>query len=239
MKVNIGKYTTWFGPYQLAEALCFWAKPVKDEYGIESKPEWVHDFGRFLSEGTFKKEEDKSVLDWSDKNDKPQTWLSKFLGWIHSLKQRKIEVKIHNYDVWSMDSTLAHIILPMLEKLKTQKHGSPHVDDEDVPVGLKSTSAPAKENEWDTDDNHFKRWDYVMNEMIFAFKLKLNDDWEEECRTGVNHMIWVKEEGTGYYRMEKGVNDTYKFDAEKYKRITGRQQNGFRLFGKYYSGLWD
>ena len=36
MRVKIGNYTNWFGPYQLAEKLCFWAKPVEGEYGIKA-----------------------------------------------------------------------------------------------------------------------------------------------------------------------------------------------------------
>jgi hypothetical protein len=74
-----------------------------------------------------------------------------------------------------MDTTLAHIILPMLKQLNKVKHGAPNVDDEDVPEELKSTSAPPKEDVWDTDANHFKRWDWVMNEMIWAFEYKLKD----------------------------------------------------------------
>lgn len=236
MKVTIGNYPSWLGPYQIAELLCFWAKPVKDEYGIESKPEWVHNFGRFLAEGTFK-EANNDVIDWS--NETKQTWLSKFLNWVHSFRKQTIKVKIDHWDTWNADRTLAHIILPVLEQLQKNKQGAPSVDDEDVPVGLKSTSAPAKENEWDTDANWHKRWDYVMGEMIFAFKLHLSDDWEDAFRTGEHHTIWVKEETTGHYRMENGPNDTYKFDYEAHQRVVKRQQNGFRLFGKYYSGLWS
>ena len=51
MKVYIGRYKNWFGPYQLAEFLCFWAKNEKDEHGIERKPEWVHNFGEWLAHG--------------------------------------------------------------------------------------------------------------------------------------------------------------------------------------------
>jgi len=50
MKVVIGKYHTWIGPYQIAEALCFWAKPVKDEIGMPRKPDWVHLFGNWLAD---------------------------------------------------------------------------------------------------------------------------------------------------------------------------------------------
>jgi hypothetical protein len=74
-----------------------------------------------------------------------------------------------------MDHTLADIILPMLKKLQETKHGAPDVDDEDVPEELKSTSSPPKENVWEVDPNHFKRWDWVMDEMIWSFEYKLKD----------------------------------------------------------------
>ena len=32
--------------------------------------------------------------------------------------KRKIKVKIHDYDIWSADSTIGLIVLPMLKKLK-------------------------------------------------------------------------------------------------------------------------
>ena len=152
MKIYIGPYKNWVGPYQIAEALCFWAKPVKDEYDMESKPKWVHDFGTWLSHGTTKEEivESKNA---------PETWLLKLCQWIESKRNRVSYIKIDKYDTWSMDHTLAMIVLPMLKQLQATKHGAPNVDDEDVPEELKSTSAPAKEKEYDTDGNHFKRWD--------------------------------------------------------------------------------
>ena len=124
---------------------------------------------------------------------------------------REEHVVIHSYDTWNMDHTLALIILPMLKQLKATTHGAPSVDDKDVPKELKSISAPHKENEYDTDDNHFKRWDYVLDEMIYAFDCKANKD-------------------EPYIRIE---------DIEEAKKEQERISNGFRLFGKYYEGLWD
>lgn len=95
-------------------------------------------------------------------------------------RKRKIDVRIDHYDVWGLDHTLALIIHPALIELKKQKHGAPYVDDEDVPEELKSTSAPPKKNEWDTDDNHFKRWDWVMEELIWTFAEIKKDDYEEQ-----------------------------------------------------------
>ena len=104
--------------------------------------------------------------------------------------KQKISVKIDPWDTWSMDHTLGIIILPMLKQLKETTHGAPFVDDEDVPEELKSTSAPPKENEYDTDANHFKRWDWALDEMIFAFEHKVDDSWEEEFRSG--EIDWIE-----------------------------------------------
>ena len=52
---------------------------------------------------------------------------------------RDIQVQIDPWDTWSMDHTLAHIILPMLKQLRNTKHGSPNVDNTDVPEYLCST----------------------------------------------------------------------------------------------------
>jgi len=52
---------------------------------------------------------------------------------------RVIDVHIDEFDTWSMDDTLSHIILPMLKQLKETKHGAPNVDKEDVPSELRPT----------------------------------------------------------------------------------------------------
>ena len=112
-------------------------------------------------------------------------WLYNWFG--YSPKQ-KTSIRIDRWDTWSMDHTLAHIVLPMLVQLKETKHGSPFVDDEDVPEELRSTSAPPKENDYDTDDNHHKRWDWVMDEMIWAFEQKQDDDWESAYYLSLIHI---------------------------------------------------
>lgn len=91
---------------------------------------------------------------------------------------RKISVQIDPWDTWNMDHTLALIATPMLKQLRATKHGAPYVDETDVPEELRKSAAPPTKNEWDTDDNHFKRWDWILDEMIFAFESKVTDDWE-------------------------------------------------------------
>ena len=239
MKIRIGPYTSWYGPYQLAETLCFWAKDVEDEYGFKHKPDWVHSFGEWLAHGSVEPEaEVGEIRSWD--RDRPNTWLYNFLLWIESKKKRKIKVHIDRWDTWGMDHTLAYIVLPMLKQLKATKHGAPQVDIDDVPAHLKPTKKALKAYEKDgtTDAQFFDRWDWVLDEMIFAFDSKVNDGWEEQFETGESDLQWKTLEG-GMSEMVRGPNDTKVYDWEGRKKYEERIANGFRLFGKYYSNLWD
>ena len=212
MKVYISKYRNhWLSPYVILEKVFFWREIDYEEPIIEKWADRLEPFSKVLQD----------VLDF-----------------IHP----RIEyVKIDHWDTWSMDHTLSSIVVPMLKQLKEVKHGAPNVDDEDVPEELKSTSAPPKE-EYDVDDNHFKRWDYVMDEMIFAHQSKLDDDWQEQFYRGVADYIHVEVPSEKYgklYQMKEGPNHTQKVDWDGMKAYEARIQNGFRLFGKYYQGLWD
>lgn len=220
MKVKIGPYTNWVGPYQIAEKLLFWMDKHEDGR--------VHDFGTWLAE----------------RKDGSDTLLTKVCQWIESKKSRQVYVRIDRYDTWGLDSTLALIALPMLKQLQATKHGSPNTDDADVPEHLKSTSAPAKESEWDTDANHFLRWDWILSEMIFAFECKCDDSWQEKYRSGVidfktEPCAWDEAGKPTMYQMKSGPNDTYKCDYDGMALEQARITNGFRLFGKYYENLWD
>ena len=155
----------------------------------------------------------------------------------------KVSVHIDDFDTWSMDHTLAYIIEPMLKQLKLTKHGAPYVYPEDVPTELRPTKKEltAYTKNGDTDSKFFERWDWVMDEMIFAFESK-HADWEEQFRSGEHDIHWIKlTEGKlkGHSQMVKGPNDTYEIDWEGCKAYQERISNGFRLFGKYYEGLWD
>ena len=238
MKVKIGNYTNWFGPYQLAELLMFWVPKEKDEYGFEHTADRVHKFGEWLAHGSV--EPEPTVGDIHKWGDRPHTWLYKFLSWIHSKQERTIKVHIDRWDTWSMDNTLAHIILPMLKQLKETKHGGPYVDLKDVPKELHGKKLTKKQKDnGEVDDKHFERWDWVLDEMIFAFETKVDDGrWEEQFETGESDLQWKKLED-GNYQMIKGPNDTREYDWEGRKAYQERISNGFRLFGKYYENLWD
>ena len=241
MKIFINKYKDhWLSPYTMLDYLFFWT-------------DWSK-CARWKLEQTLEDERrEKSLFverpDWCEKWSDRLVPISRAIQWLWDLVDPKIDyVKIDRWDTWSMDSTLGQIVLPMLKQLKKDKHGAPFVDDIDVPEELRSTSAPPKENEWDTDANHFARWDWVMNEMIFAFECKSDDTWQDRFRSGEHDILWVPVDVEGnevpkgdhkYTEMRRGPNDTYKCDYDGMKVVQERISNGFRLFGKYYEGLWD
>ena len=202
MKVYLSKYRYhWISPYTVLEKVFFWREIEYDEPIIDK---------------------------WSDRLAPICQGIQKVLDFIHP----KINyVKIDKWDTWSMDYTLSHIIVPMLKQLKETKHGAPFVDDEDVPEELKSTSAPPKESDYDTDENHFKRWDWVLDEMLWSFEQNLDTNSEEKF---FDHTEWDEKEKDFGKNLHK-----IKIDQEGLKIHQDRKKNGFRLFGKYYSGLWD
>jgi hypothetical protein len=205
MKVYISKYRShWVSPYKILEKVFFWREIDYDEPIIDK---------------------------WSDRLQPFCEAWQKLLDFVHPRIQY---VKIDQWDTWSMDHTLAYVVLPMLKQLKETKHGAPMTDDEDVPDNLKSTSAKPKEDEWDTDEFHFQRWDWILDEMIWAFERKTIDDDESEffdhSENEPGGFPWDKD---GAY-----VSKT-KVDWEGLKAHQARKTNGYRLFGKYYEALWD
>lgn len=245
MKVYINRYKDhWISPYTMLDYLFFWTDWSKcSRWTLEQTLE--DEARKQKGEKSQYVERPEWIEPWSDR----LMPISRAIQWVWDRVDRKINyVKIDRWDTWSMDHTLGMIALPMLKQLQATKHGGPLVDDEDVPEELKSTSAPPKENEWDTDGNHFKRWDWVMDEMIFAFEHRLDDSWQDQYRSGNHDIVWTPVDAAGnevpkgehkYYQMGRGPNDTYQCDYDAIRAVEARIQNGFRLFGKYYCALWD
>jgi len=213
----------WISPYTVIEYVFFWT-------------EWSR-YGR-----------NRAVIADTDYVDHP-AWVEKCVDyispacravkWVLDLVHPQINiVRLDHWDTWSMDHTLADIILPMLKQLQATKHGAPHVDDEDVPEYLRSHMAQPKDHEWDTDSLWFMRWDWVLAEEIWAFEQLCKDDAEgqffdhsayESSKAGTD--AWLDD-------MTRAVSRV-KYDQEGHKIWADRMQNGFRLFGKYFRAHWD
>jgi hypothetical protein len=127
--------------------------------------------------------------DWRDNHNKFEQSLEKveyFLQGVYNatinkiidkFPEQRINVRIHHYDVWSMDDTLAQIILPMLKLLKENKHGSPYVDNDDVPAELHYKPDPDNPHKEEHDDLIHKRWAWILDEMLWAFERKAENDY--------------------------------------------------------------
>ena len=155
-------------------------------------------------------------------------WLYTRFG--YSPKQR-VSIKIHKYDTWSMDDTLAPIILPMLVQLRATKHGAPMVDMKDVPKELRATKKQldAYGKNGDSDPKFFERWDWIMDEMIWAFEQKCRDDWQDNY-----YGDYIEDQKNG------PMAGSFEWiDREGAKAHQDRMSNGFRLFGTYFENLWD
>ena len=213
----------WLSPYTILEKVFFWREIDYDEPIIEKLSNILNPF----------------CVAWQ-----------KFLDFVHP---RINYVKIDYYDTWSMDSTLAPIILPMLKQLRDTKHGSPQVDPDDLPEYMRTTDT----GDWDSQrvfdfyneeqpdgyDVH-KKWDWVLNEMIFAFEHLVDDDWENEFSSGEHDLIhvpceWDENGKPKLYTMEHGPNHTYVCDYDGIQKVNERIGNGLRMFGKYFRHLWD
>ena len=168
MKIYTSKYRHhWVSPYTILEKIFFWREIDYDEPIIDKLSNILNPFCT--------------------------AWM-KFLDFVHP---RINYIKIDYWDVWNMDSTLSPIILPMLKQLKEVKHGSPFVDFDDVPEHMRTSDKVdydyeqkcfdfyKEENVYELKYDIHDRWNWVLDEMIFAFEHLVDDSWENDFCSGV------------------------------------------------------
>lgn len=224
MKVYLGPFKYWVGPYQIAKIILFWIPEYDKDYNSNRT---VHNFGKWLA----------------TKKDGSPSLLANFCEWVESKRSRKVKVCIDDYDTFNADATMTYIILPLLKKIREDKNGYPYVKMEDVPEKLRVENV---ENLFDDNDTTLhERWDWVLNEMIWAFEQIHPDspDWEAQYSSGKislrHEPVKFDEDGNpALYQIMKNEDHTSKFDSEGYKLHRDRIDNGLILFGKYYQSLW-
>lgn len=217
MKIFIGPYSNYFSPYHIAEKIMFWKK----RHRSDAEDEAIFNFGEWLAMT----------------KDGKHSWLYNLCEKLNSYKKRKIKIRIDDYDAYSADHTLALIILPVLKEIRNQKMSTGFVDDADFPEELRTISVAAlTEDEkclGKLDDNWFKLWEWVLDEMIWTFEQHAMDNWEEQYYSGESDLQF---DSTGY--ITTGPNDTFKIDQEGIKEHSARMLRGRILFAKYYESLW-
>lgn len=209
MKVRIKKYTSWWGPGYTLDRIFSWAKK-EDKHGFLEMPEPLDSF-----------------ISWYEESPvgKVHEGLANRLRSVQD--SRRVKVELDPWDSWNVDTTLGYIALPLLKQLKETQHGASRVDDEDVPHMYKHGYINNESLQYDLfqseeQDELFwehsqARWDWVLDEMIFAFESVVgdNENWENK-----------------YFKSNPP-------NLEGWREEAARIDNGFRLFGKYYRALWD
>jgi len=108
---------------------------------------------------------------------------------------------------------------------------------------LKATEEEQKAIE----DKFHARWSWILDEMIFAFESHFNE-WEDQFISGDTDWKSIPVDADGnevpkseakLFRMDKGPAHTYEINMEGHNAYGKRIQDGYKLFGKYYQGLWD
>jgi hypothetical protein len=206
MKVKLGPYTNWIGPYQIVEKLLWWMDRYEDNR--------VHKLGEWLAQDRHGKD----------------SYLMRFCNWVHKFKKRQEYVRIDHYDAWNADHTMALVIAPLLIELRKNKHGSGYIDDCDVPEHLRSTAAPKPEHEWDSDTNLHKRYEWFLDELIWAFTEHAKEDEDSKF---YDHSESSKEPD-----LMKSIK-LLKVDYAGLEAHNKRKQHAFQMFGKYFQTLWD
>lgn len=218
MKINIGKYTNWVGPYQIVDKIFFWVDKYPEKELAKRWDYRLHDkLGPWLA----------------------STWVAPVCQWIHDRKRRTVKVKVNNYDVWNMGETLAIVIVPMLKELKRQKQGHPWTDHADGPWYYRFQSDTDAHNYNETGSYSGARWDWIMDEMIWAFEQINTEDYDQK--------YWLERGEIDWDAGELDENNCRPIIWKKESRVDwdglklheAAINNGLRLFGKYYRNLWD
>lgn len=166
------------------------------------------------------------------------------------LNKRKIDVTIHNYDTWSLDHTLAYIILPALLQLKDTKHGIPgqfaEIGGEDY---HEQQSFDFYKSDQELFDQRVKEWDIVLDKMIWSFNELVKESYDDKYFHGNGKYEWIKTDKQFPNPVTGKMEDTFTMvdtnpdehwiDANGILEHEKRIQEGIDLFAKYYRNLWD
>lgn len=173
------------------------------------------------------------------------------IGKYRKLTDRHITVEIENFDTWSLDHTLALIILPALIQLKNTKQG--------VPSEFADTGGDGSSNQYCFEfysettryafDQKAKQWDEILDKMIWSFQQLVEDEYDDLYHHGKPEYDFVKTDKQITNPISGKVEDTFQmvdknpkehwYDYVGHRMHEQRIQEGLDLFGKYYRNLWD
>lgn len=154
-----------------------------------------------------------------------------------------IKIDITYSDCFNLDGTLGRVIVAALEAFKLQEYAGFTVEEQDLPEHLRYeepvmiNGSYTERGLMGTDPLRQERFEWVINEMIFAFK---------SCYSGEGEDFWIDDPNYDpnadfLIDNEEGsltINSQLDIDQEKQAAYNKRIQNGLNMFSKYYKALW-
>jgi len=113
----------------------------------------------------------KKICDWIYR----QFFYTKFLD-------RKVKIRVDDYDTHSCDYTIALIVAPLLKRFRGLENIASNIDDDDVPDSLKRPTNDSPVDEYGFDINYQARWNWVIDEMIWGMEQIINPDEIEQSQ---------------------------------------------------------
>lgn len=157
--------------------------------------------------------------------------------------------KIKDKDCWNLAETLGEVILAYLVHFRGMKRmGYPCAILSKKEMEKRSTTDISDEKAWDRmDEVATKRWDRILDEMIFAFEYIVD---EEKFAPFPDDLpdIFLGDEDMPLDEYNERFNKTlaswndcpsYIEYKKKHAECEKRCEKGLKLFAKYYRNLWD
>jgi len=152
-------------------------------------------------------------------------------------ENRKVDIVIHDYDTFSLDHTLAHIIYPALVHFKLERTKVPGVpldflENEETDDHGNHTDAAIERGE--------ARFMEALDKMIWSFR-EISEDYPGESQFFLKNgkeMKWKKIKSKNKHMGSRLVESGLELDKDGLTEYSNRIQEGLTLFGKHYRTLW-
>lgn len=163
--------------------------------------------------------------------------------------ERRIDVQIDKWDTYSLDHTLALIILPGLLQLKNSMHGIPNGFIQYIGADVDGNYCFdfIKDDEDEVFEKSCQKWHDAVDKMIWSFQQIVMDNYDNKYHHGDMKIGWkavtLPNPVTGVveemYEMVDENPTEHWYDHVGHMLHEERIQEGLELFGKYYRNLWD
>ena len=147
-------------------------------------------------------------------------------------------ISLDPWDSWSADATIAKVAGPVLKQLKETTHSFGVLDQEDVPCHFeeyyKEVYLPFHKGGDINDKLGAEVWEWLLEELVWAMDNIADGNYDGLEEFMVEELPEDKSNWEEYEFLNKFWLNKSAMEAH-----TKRVDNALRLFGKYFTSLWD